>query len=216
MAKSVSFLIDGFNLYHSLDTLGKMTGASVKWLNLMGLCKGYLQAVRGGLGERVELAQVHYFSALAEHLVPRNPEVVERHRAYIDALTDSGIRVQLSRFKRRDVRCPGCGKRFVRYEEKETDVAIGLKLVEVFATGESQTVVLVTGDTDMIPAISAARRLFPDQKIGVGFPFLRHNRELAQHADYSFKIDQRSLLRAQFPPRVRLRDGSEIVRPAGW
>lgn len=216
MPKRVSFLIDGFNVYHSLDTLGKMTGASIKWLSLLRLCEGYLQAVRGGVGERVELAQVHYFSALAEHLLPRNPEVVERHSSYIRALTESGVNVQLSRFKRRDVRCPECGKRFVRYEEKETDVAIGLKLVEVLATDECETVVLVTGDTDMIPAISAARRLFPDRKIGVGFPFLRHNRELAQHADYSFKIDQRSLLKAQFPAHVRLRDGSEIVRPAGW
>lgn len=101
-------------------------------------------------------------------------------------------------------------------KEKETDVAIGLKLVEVLATDECQTVVLVTGDTDMIPTISAVRRLFPDRKIGVGFPFLRHNLELAELADYSFKIDQRSLLKAQFPARVRLRDGSEIVRPAGW
>lgn len=216
MIQNVSFLIDGFNVYHSLDTLGKMTGASVKWLNLVGLCEGYLHAVRGAVGERVELMQVHYFSALAEHLVPRKPEVVERHRTYIRALRETGVRVQLSHFKRRDVRCPDCGTRFVRYEEKETDVAIGLKLVEVLATGECQTVVVVTGDTDMLPAIAAARRLFPDRKIGVGFPFLRHNRELAQHADYSFKIDQRSLLKAQFPPRVRLRDGSEIERPAGW
>ena len=180
------------------------------------LCEGYLQAVRSGVGERVELAQVHCFSALAEHLTARNPQVVERHRTYIRALEESGVTIQLSRFKRKDVRCPVCGKRFVRYEEKETDVAIGLKLVEVLATDECDTVVLVTGDTDMLAAIAAVRRLFPDRKIGVGFPFLRHNIELSEHADYNFKIDQRSLLKAQFPPRVRLRDGSEIVRPAGW
>ena len=216
MTKKVSFLIDGFNVYHSLDTLGKMTGASVKWLDLVGLCEGYLQAVRGGVGERVELARVHYFSALAEHLIARKPEVVARHRTYIHALEGSGVRVQLSHFKRKDVRCPQCGRSFVRYEEKETDVALGLKLVEVLATDECQTAVLVTGDTDMIPALSAARRLFPERKLGVAFPFLRHNRELAEHADYSFKIDQRSLLKAQFPARIHRSGGSEITRPAGW
>ncbi|CAA9298236.1 MAG: hypothetical protein AVDCRST_MAG68-191 [uncultured Gemmatimonadetes bacterium] len=212
MPKKVSFLIDGFNVYHSLDTLGKMTGASVKWLDLVRLCEGYLQAVRGAIGERVELAGVHYFSALAEHLAARKPDVVARHRTYIRALGDSGVRVQLSHFKRRDVRCPACGKSFIRYEEKETDVAIGLKLVEVLATDECDTAVLVTGDTDLIPAIAAAHRLFPERKIGVAFPFLRHNRELAEHADYSFKLDQRSLLKAQFPVRV----GSGITRPPGW
>ncbi|HEX8359848.1 MAG TPA: NYN domain-containing protein [Longimicrobium sp.] len=212
MTKKVSFLSDGFNVYHSLDSLGKMTGASVKWLDLVRLCEGYLQAVRGGLGERVELARVHYFSALAEHLIARKPDVVARHRTYIRALEGTGVRVRLSHFKRKDVRCPACGTAFIRYEEKQTDVAMGLKLVEVLATDECQTAVLVTGDTDLLPAISAARRLFPERKTGVAFPFLRHSRELAKHADYSFKIDQRSLLKAQFPARL----SSEISRPAGW
>lgn len=216
MTKKVSFLVDGFNVYHSLKTLQGMSGASVKWLDLRLLCDRYLQAVRNGTGERVDLANIHYFSALAEHLVSRKPDVVERHKEYIRAVEASGVHVHLARFKRKEVRCPICGKAFARYEEKETDVAIGLKLVEVLARKECQTVVLVTGDTDLIPAISTARRLFSHCRVGVAFPFLRHNRSLADHADFSFKIDQRAVMKAQFPPRVVLGDGSEIVRPAGW
>lgn len=216
MTKKVSFLVDGFNVYHSLHTLHHASGASVRWLDLRTLCASYLQAVRNGIGERVELAEVHYFSALAEHLIARKPDVVVRHQTYIRALEGSGVKVQLSHFKRKEVKCHHCGKMYTRHEEKETDVALGLKLVEVFATNECQTAVLVTGDTDMIPAISAARRLFRQSKIGVAFPFLRHNRDLANHADYSFKIDQRTLLKAQFPVRITCDDGTEIVRPLGW
>ncbi|MBB4636372.1 NYN domain-containing protein [Longimicrobium terrae] len=216
MTKKVSFLVDGFNVYHSLSELQRRNVPHVKWLDLRTLCQGYLQAVRNELGERVELANVYYFSALAEHLTARKPDVVARHRAYIKALESSGVRVQLSQFKKKDVRCPVCGETFARFEEKETDVAIGLKLVEVLATNECQTVVLVTGDTDMMPAISTARRLFRQCPIGVAFPFLRHNRALAERADYSFKIDQRAITKAQFPERVALTDGAMIVRPAGW
>ena len=37
-----SFLVDGFNVYHSLDQLQRASGASVKWLDLRKLCKAYL------------------------------------------------------------------------------------------------------------------------------------------------------------------------------
>lgn len=204
------------NVYHSLRALHGMSGASVKWLDVHALCTEYLQAVRNGIGERVDLAGVHYFSALAEHLTARKPQAVTNHRAYIRALESTGVSVHLSKFKRKDIRCSECGRSFSRYEEKETDVALALKLIEVLATGECQTVVLVSGDTDMIPAISAARRLFPQCRIGVAFPFLRHNRELADLADFSVKIDQKAVRKAQFPVRVRLRNGSSVSKPAGW
>lgn len=66
--KRVAFLIDGFNLYHSLRELERLTKSPVKWLDLTRLCSAYLHAVRSALGERVELAAVTYFSALATHL----------------------------------------------------------------------------------------------------------------------------------------------------
>lgn len=213
--KRVSFLIDGFNLYHSLREIERLAKVRVKWLDLKKLCGAYLQAVRSAVGERVELASVTYFSALPTHLVASNPDVVRRHQTYIAALESTGVEVVLARFKEKTVTCPVCGNAFKRHEEKETDVALGLRLIELLAANACDTVVLVTGDTDLVPAIRAAKRMYPVAGVGVAFPFMRHNAELRAIADYAFKIGQRDVQRAQLPAQIHV-NGGTLAKPPTW
>lgn len=213
--KRVSFLIDGFNLYHSLRELERLTKSSVKWLDLTRLCQAYLQAVRSAVGERVELASITYFSALATHLVSNNPDVVTRHQTYLAALESTGVQVVLSRFKEKTVTCPVCGGKYKRHEEKETDVALGLQLIELLTSGMCDTAVLVTGDTDLVPAIRTAKRMHPASLVGVAFPFMRHNAELRAVADYSFNIGQRDVQRAQLPLQIQV-GGRVLTKPPTW
>lgn len=216
MPKTVCFLVDGFNMYYSLRQVEALTGHKVKWLDLHKLLRGYLPVVREVVGERVEISCVHYFSALATHLTPRDPGVINRHCTYVSALESTGVTVTLSKFKEKSATCPKCQHEWKRHEEKETDVAIGVRLVDVLARNQGDTVVLVTGDTDLIPAIRTAKALFPQRRIGVGFPFMRHNAELEREADYFFRIGQKALQSAQFPPQVRLPSGTIIHKPAPW
>lgn len=222
MARTVAFLVDGFNVYHSLRQIEDLTGSRVKWLDLSALLQRHLSQVRAALGgERVEIGKIYYFSALARHLTPVDPGIVDRHCAYIAALEHTGVEVVLAHFKGKDVRCPHCKRQFKRYEEKETDVAIALKLIEVFARNEADTVVVVSGDTDLLPAMRSSRRLFPDRKIGVAFPFNRHTAQMQQEADYSFHLRQKEVERAQFASTLTLPDGAVIQRPVssvgnGW
>lgn len=213
--KRVSFLIDGFNLYHSLREVERLAKVPVKWLDLKKLCSAYLHAVRSAVGERVELASVAYFSALPTHLVRSNPDVVTRHQTYVAALQSTGVEVVLARFKEKTVTCPVCGNVFKRHEEKETDVALGLRLVELLAQEACDTVVLVTGDTDLVPAIRAAKRMYPDHLVGVAFPFMRHNAELRAVADFAFNIGQRDVQRAQLPVQIQV-GGTTLSRPPTW
>ncbi len=216
MAKSVCFLVDGFNVYHSLREVEKLTGNRVRWLDLQKLLGGSLQAVRSAVGERVEVSKICYFSALAHHLTGTNRDAVNRHLTYISALESTGVEVVLSSFKAKGVECPACGRTFKRHEEKETDVGIAMKLIDVLARSECDAVILITGDTDQIPAIRTAKSLFPQRKIGVGFPFMRHNRELTLVADFTFSIGQKEMQRAQFPARVTLPGGTTIIKPSTW
>lgn len=216
MAKRVAFLVDGFNVYYSLRQVEQISKHRVRWLDLRKLLSDQLQPVRNALGERAEVSAIHYFSAYAYHQTPHDPDVVNRHATYVAALRGTGVDVILSKFKAKDVVCPRCGHRWKRHEEKETDVALGVKLMDSFARDEGDAVVLVTGDTDLIPAIRATRALFPHRKIGVAFPFLRHNAELAAAADFSFKITQKALQRAQFPPTLTFPDGTTLTKPASW
>jgi hypothetical protein len=215
MPVKVSFLVDGFNMYHSLKTLQGASGASVKWLDLQKLCQTYLQAVRNAIGERVDLAAIHWFSARPNHLASHSPDTLKRYDAYAAALTATGVDVNLSQFKRKDTTCPRCKKTFTRYEEKETDVAIAVRLLECLVS-ECGTAVLISGDTDLIPAIRVANRLMPRCKVGVGFPFMRHNNELESAANYSFKIGQKDIQRAQLPAEIRTGAGELIRKPSAW
>lgn len=217
MARTVAFLVDGFNVYHSLRQIEALTGSRVKWLDLRALLQRHLSQVRAAhAGERVEIGRIYYFSALAKHLTTVDRGIVDRHCAYIAALEHAEIEVVLAHFKAKDVKCPHCKQQFRRYEEKETDVAIALKLIEVFARDDCDTAVLVSGDTDLLPAMRTARRLFPHKKVGVAFPFNRHTAQMQQEADYSFHLRQKEVERAQFASTLTLPDGAVIQRPVAW
>lgn len=215
MARSVVYLVDGFNVYHSLRELGQICGQQVKWLDLRRLLENYSSKLRDQFHDRVDIGEIRYFSALAEHLTTTDRDVVNRHLAYISALESTSVEVILSRFKRKDVKCPHCGNSYARYEEKETDVAIAVGLIEAFTKG-ADGAVIVSGDSDLAPGIKAARTLFPHKKIGVAFPFARRSTELQQLADFTFFLQQRDIQRAQFPTEVELPGGGTVTKPNRW
>jgi len=66
MPNNVCFVVDGFNLYHSVVRAHKETGVNCRWLDIWALCDSY----RYLLGPDSGTTQVHYFSALAHHVAP--------------------------------------------------------------------------------------------------------------------------------------------------
>jgi uncharacterized LabA/DUF88 family protein len=210
-----TFIVDGFNMYHSVEEAARQLGRGsrgTKWLNLRHLCESYLHVVGGG----AQLEKVYYFSALAKHLEASKPDITLRHQTYVRALESTDVVVQLSRFKAKEIRCPQCGSRNVRHEEKETDVALAAKLLEVFARDECDTVVIVTGDTDIAPAVRTASSLYPHKTMAFAFPFARKNKELAQLVTRSFQIRKEAYAAHQFSDPIQLPDGSTIAKPNGW
>lgn len=208
-----AFLIDGFNLYHSVREASRaMHGASTKWLDIRALCESYLHIVGGGS----TLEAVHYFSALAKHLEASNPQVTKRHRDLLECLRDTGIHVELARFKKKTLRCDNCGQSIIRREEKETDVAIAARLLELLHRDVIDSAVLMSGDTDLAPAVRTAKTLFPVKMIGFAFPYGRKNKELAQIADLSFQITKEQYARFQLSDPYTLRSGRTIPKPASW
>jgi uncharacterized LabA/DUF88 family protein len=220
LSNRTAFIIDGFNLYHSVKIASSdLGGLSTKWLNIRALCDSYLHLVGGG----AQTQGVYYFSAPADHLSMVNPGVVQRHRRLIKCLSATGVTVELSRFKEKKVRfqtsndigdfCEGVLK---RHEEKETDVAIAAKLFELLVNNQCDTAMLVTGDTDLAPACRTAQRLFPGKTIGFAFPYRRKNKELAKLTSTSFNMDSRHYVAHQFPDPVRLPSGDVVAKPVSW
>ena len=135
----VVYLVDGFNLYHSLRDVERDRGRGLRWLDLRALCGALAHAVPG----RCEVSGVVYFSALARHMEASRPGTVGRHLRYIDALQATGVETVLGHFKRRQVRCPYCGRVRDRWEEKQTHVGIAVRLVKLVATGACERVLVV-------------------------------------------------------------------------
>ena len=95
MSKRAVFYVDGFNLYHAIDRIGK---PHLKWFSL----QDYAAFITAREGETLE--GVQYFSALAHHY----PLSVPRHQAYIRALKRTGIVCTLGKFKKKPRQCKKC------------------------------------------------------------------------------------------------------------
>jgi hypothetical protein len=209
-----AFVVDGFNLYHSLVDASKSLGhpdeRGTKWLDLWGLCASYLSAL--GRGSTIEC--VHYFSASATHLEATKPGVVARHNHYIECLKATGVQVEMGRFKKKPARCRHCKKSLRLREEKETDVAVGAKILELLHDLTVEQVVVVTGDTDVAPAVRAAKRMFPGAPLWFVFPWNRRNDELALTTP-SIQITREAYERHQFPDPLIL-NGRTFQKPGSW
>jgi len=146
-------------------------GAQTKWLDLTALCQRFLPLVAQARGSSASLQEIWFFSAPPTH---RSQEKQARHALYVTCLRGTGVHVSLAQFK--------------RAKEKETDVAIAAKLFEICHTDVTDSTVLVSGDTDLAPAVRTCLRLFPEKTLLLAFPYRRVNDELRLLALGSFKI----------------------------
>lgn len=213
MPERTSFLVDGFNVYHSLlSATEDLRGKPTKWLDLNSLLRSYLYL----LGSTAVLEEIYYFSALAHHVDARKPGVTTRHRNYIACLEATGIRVELGRFKKKDVRCPRCRQVSKHREEKETDVAISVKLLELFARDRADTIIIVSGDTDLAPAVRATDRLYPSKRVGFGFPYRRTSKELTALVPLFFTIRKEAYLKHRLADPFPVSQSRSIAKPSHW
>ena len=191
----VAFFIDGFNLYHSL----KDNAPDCRWLNLRKLCEHYINP------EKETIVSIYYFSAIATW----HPDITkaQKHTQYIERLRKENVIPVLGKFKEKDIHCKECGKSFKSHEEKRTDVNVALKIVSEAVLNNYDTGILVSGDTDMIPAIETVRSLSLNKRIGVLFPLKRFTNELKEIADFNLKIKKDVLLDSLF---------ESSTAPAGW
>jgi hypothetical protein len=211
-SERVVFFVDGFNLYHSVLSAERQSQVPLKWLDLHALCAAHLYLI----GPAAHVAQVQYFTAFAHHLHARNPGKVARHKAFVRALTASGVNVHEGHFKQKTVIDTWTAQEVTTHEEKETDVAIACAVLEAGVLDRLDTAVLVTGDTDLRPAVHSFHRLCPAKRLTFAFPFARENRELARVAPGSFSFSSAAYRKHQFPDKVELPSGKFVTRPSAW
>lgn len=199
----VAVYIDGFNLYYGMhDRFGRR----FLWLDLGALGQSFLA------GGQV-LVKVMYFTAR----VRNDPLAQANQGTYLSALRATGTCAVIEgRFQSKRRTCKRCLSSFTSYEEKETDVSLAAALVEDAANGVYDKAVIVTGDSDLAPAVRAVRRLRPSARIVAAFPPNRQSEDLKSQVHGCFSVGRDKLAAAQMPDPVVDERGTTYVRPPHW
>jgi uncharacterized LabA/DUF88 family protein len=176
----VSFFIDGFNVFHSLDS--EKIYHKYKWLDLSSLAKCFVSS-------KDTVVDIYYFTSYAEW----EPAKKARHQLLIRALTMKGVKIVFGKFKLRDKKCRLCHKTYQTFEEKQTDVNISIKLFQCAHNDTFDTAILMTGDSDIVPAIIAVKETFPAKRIGLVIPIGRSAEEIKKACDFHMKMKEKHL-----------------------
>ena len=200
--------VDGFNLYY-----GALKGTRHKWLNLEKL----FHLLRPG----DHIQQIHYFSALVGGASQADQETYLRALATLPL-----VNVVLGRFKLKRVLClsSACtfgGNRFFQMpEEKHTDVNVALHMLDDAYQGRCDNLILVSGDSDLVPALRMVKRRFPAVRLILYVPANNPIRgaavELRSAADKHRALPLNLLPHSQFHARIPDGAGGFVQKPPTW
>ncbi|MGO2241102.1 MAG: NYN domain-containing protein [Halomonas sp.] len=214
-----AFFIDGYNVFYGL-----LAGTPYKWLDLPSL----LSAIIHEQNPHSQVAEIHYFtSPVQPALATRGQQSKQAQDTYIRALKAYGVEVHWGRHRLDHRKAPRFVSREVpasrqdqvdiwNLEEKETDVRIAIAMYRIAAKpcredtpeGRTQQIVLVSGDTDLAPALEAIREDFPHLRIGIIVPHRKGGERtppgsLRNNANWMRRyISNEELEAHQFPARV--------------
>lgn len=195
--RRVIVYVDGFNLYHAIDDLKE---DSLKWLCLRRLSESII-------GRNENLTSVKYFSAFATWL----PDAHQRHRTYVHALKEEGVRFIEGQFKKKFLRCRVCKAQYETHEEKETDVNIAIHLIRDTVENSFDRAIVITADSDLCSAVSMARQLRGAKSIDVVAPPGRMNR--ARSLAPLFQLPKGKIRAARLKDSYDIGGGNRIEVP---
>jgi uncharacterized LabA/DUF88 family protein len=212
----VHCFVDGFNLYHALDWFNDGTSVEenhkyrrYKWISLFELARCFV-------GGNEELVGVDLFTTVPT----TNMGKQHRHRMFIKAQECCGVTVTHGAFREKEVRCEAlCKSSFFIRIEKQTDVNIALKMLDLAHQDAYDKALLISGDTDLIPAIRLVRERWPHKQIIAVLPIGRRKNGLdVRHACNSeIKMNESHLQRSLMPEIViNEKNGVRVLRPVEY
>lgn len=209
----VTFYFDGFNFYYGLKSK-KAEDASWKafyWLDFVKFCEEFL-------GEGQTLEKVKYFTT-----APHNRNKQARQQALLTAnkyLNSDRFQVIRGKYYDKTVHCQLCDEDFKVPEEKRTDVNISVHLVGDCALDLTDTVVLVSADSDLVPPIEFIKKNYPDKKVKLYFPPCRRSLDLYHSVGRKATDLEKNKFRfenAVMKPTITSPDGNkDVTIPPEW
>ncbi|MDR2414325.1 MAG: NYN domain-containing protein [Odoribacteraceae bacterium] len=155
--------VDGFNFYYGLR-VGRWK--KYYWIDIVKLFEQFTRPDQ-------ELVAVKYFSAR-----PTDEGKAKRQDSFFQANRENPkFKLFLGKYQKKGIMCFNCKRVIHTYEEKETDVRIATQVVFDACSGNNDIAIVVSADSDMIPAIELAMEA--RCKVFVYFPPNQHSSNLA-------------------------------------
>ncbi|MEE4271567.1 MAG: NYN domain-containing protein [Thermoanaerobaculales bacterium] len=200
--------IDGFNLYY-----GAVRGGPHKWLDL----QKYFHMLRPD----DDIQRIKYFTALIDGPRRANQE------ACLQALdTLPKVEIILGKYKYKSVKCTvryctySGPREFQVPEEKRSDVNVATHMIDDAHCGRADRMILVSGDSDLVPAIHMVKQRYPTIQITVYVPSRNPKRgaavEIRGAADKHKTLPLNLIPRCQFPNPVQGGASGTVSKPSSW
>jgi uncharacterized LabA/DUF88 family protein len=202
------FYIDGFNLYY-----GAVRRTKYKWLDLQAYCQK--------LHPLDELVKVRYFTS--QVVGPTQSNQLTFWRAL---RTTPLVQIHEGKFKRSETECGHtpcklpAPRMFDRLLEKRTDVNIAIRMLHDAYQNQCDNMVLISGDSDLVPAVTLIRGQFPKINVFVYAPGReydeRHASELIKAANVGGRLKTTLFATCQFPDEITDLYGRPLKKPKAW
>lgn len=167
----VTFYFDGFNFYNGLKAASQKNRIwrSFYWIDIVKFCSQFI-------GKEDHLHKIKYFTA-----DPLNDLQRSRHKHFFaanHALNSPTLQIIQGVYKKKNITCKLCRQVFLSAEEKRTDVNISITMLNDCARDYTDKLVLISGDSDLVPVVDVIKRDYSHKRIKVYFPPERQSGEL--------------------------------------
>jgi len=209
---NVAVLIDGFNLYHSMEN---NMYRKYKWLNFSKLFRNYANS-------RDKL-EIHYFTTINYEDIldfkinkEKSEGKLKRHLALIKAQESYGVIVHYGYFKDTAFICEKCGHKTIIRKEKQTDVSMGSYLAYLAFSRNIDKFIILSADTDLLSAIKLVKENTTDKRIDLLLPPGVIRSDISDHCENTFILREDVLRNSLFPPIFENKNNEKIVCPKEW
>ncbi len=196
--------VDGFNLYNGLKD---KRWRKFYWIDIVSLFEKFIRPDQ-------ELVEVKYFSAPS----------IEQQKAKRQDLFFSVNKLNpkfnlfLGKYTSKQVMCFKCKHKYLKHEEKRTDVSIATHIIGDFVKAKCDISILVSADSDLMPPLEFIREVRPEHKVFVYFPPKRYSTDLANFCDSNIHLEryEARFNQSKLADEITLKNGFVAKIPEHW